>query len=322
MSITVITIIIFIAALLIIEATLYAYRAIRYPHRDRIRERFKSFQEEDEARAAPDLLRKRVFSEVPFLNAFLQRLKITDRLDLLIKQANAKLPLGFFILLTPVLGLTAYLISSRVANIFFFSALVGILFGLAPYAYLRIKKKKRMEKFERQIPDGLDLIGRALRAGHAFTGGMKLAADELGDPFGAEFQETIDEINFGVSVSDALRNLVKRVDCPDLKFFVIAANIQRETGGNLAEIIENISRIVRERFKLLGKIRILSAEARISAVIMSILPFVVMIALSFINPDYLKVLFSDPVGKKVVAVAGVMMVIGIFIIHKMAKIKV
>jgi Flp pilus assembly protein TadB len=179
-----------------------------------------------------------------------------------------------------------------------------------------------MEKFEKQIPDGLDLIGRALRAGHAFTGGMKLAADELGDPFGAEFQETIDEINFGVNVSDALGNLVKRVDCPDLKFFVIAANIQRETGGNLAEIMENISRVIRERFKLLGKIRILSAEARLSAVIMSILPFAVMIALSFFNPDYLHTLFSDPVGKIVAVVAGTMMVIGIFIINRMAKIKV
>ena len=322
MSITFITIIFFIVALLIIETLLYAYRAIRYPHRARIRERFKAFQEEEGARAVTDLLRKRVLSEVPFLNAFLQRSPIIAGLDLLLKQANAKLPLGFFILLTPTLGLTAYAITSRITNVFFFSVLIGILFSLAPYAYLRMKKKKRMEKFEKQIPDGLDLIGRALRAGHAFTGGMKLAADELGDPFGAEFQETIDEINFGVSVSDALRNLVKRVDCPDLKFFVIAANIQRETGGNLAEIIENISRIVRERFKLLGKIRILSAEARVSAVIMSVLPFVVMIALLFVNPDYLHILFADQVGKTVAAVAAVMLVIGIFIIQKMSKIKV
>lgn len=322
MGITLITIILFIAALLIIETSLYAYRAIRYPHRGRIRERFKSFHEDDGAQAAPDLLRKRVLSEVPFLNAFLQRLPIIAGLDLLVKQANVKLPLGFFVLLTPVLGLTAYAISSHVFNVFFFSALIGILFGLLPYAFLRLKKKKRMEKFERQIPDGLDLIGRALRAGHAFTSGMKLAAEELGDPFGAEFQETIDEINFGVSVSEALRNLVKRVDCPDLKFFVIAANIQRETGGNLAEIIENIARIIRERFKLLGKIRILSAEARISAVIMSILPFVVLVVLSISNPDYLDILFADQVGKTISVVAAVMMGIGIFLIYRMAKIKV
>ena len=179
-----------------------------------------------------------------------------------------------------------------------------------------------MQKFERQIPEGLELIARALRAGHAFTSGMKLAADELGDPFGIEFQETIDEINFGVSVSDALRNLVKRIDCPDLKFFVIAANIQRETGGNLAEIIENIARIIRDRSKLYAKIRVLTAEGRISAIILSILPFAVMGALFFLNPDYMKILFSDPVGRKMATVAAIMMVTGIFIIQKLAKIKV
>lgn len=322
MSITVIAIIFFIVTLLLIETGLYAYRAIRYPQRERIREKLRLMHDDEEAETTPDFLRKKVLSEVPFLNAFLQRSPLAAGLALLVKQANAKLPLGFFVLLTPVLGLTAYVITSHVIKVFFFSVLVGILFGILPYLYLQMKKKRRMQKFETQIPDGLELIARALRAGHAFTSGMKLAADELGDPFGAEFQETIDEINFGVSVADALRNLVKRVDCPDLKFFVIAANIQRETGGNLAEIIENIARVIRERFKLYGKIKILSAETRLSAVIMSILPFVVVIILSITNPDYLTVLFSAPGGKTIVAVAGVMMAIGIFIINKMAKIKV
>ena len=322
MGIMIITIILFIAALLIIEATLYAYRAIRYPHRDRIREKLRSFLDEKEAEAVPDLLRKRVLSEVPLLNALLLRSPIIAGLELLLKQANAKLPLGFFVLLTPVLALTAYVISFHVAKNFFLSVVVGILFGILPYLYLRVKKGKRMQKFESQIPEGLELIARALRAGHAFTSGMKLAADELGDPFGTEFKETIDEINFGTSISDALSNLVKRIDCPDLKFFVIAATIQRETGGNLAEIIENIARIIRERFKLYGKIKILSAESKISAVILSILPFVVMFALFFINPGYIKTLFSDPVGKTIATVAGIMMVIGILLIQKMARIKV
>ena len=322
MGITVITIIFFIGALLIIETGLYAYRAIRYPQRNRIREKLRSLQDEEGAEAVPDLLRKRVLSEVPFLNTILKDAAIAARFDLLLKQANSKLPLGFFVLLTPVLALTAYFISSHVTNVFFFSVLVGIFFGMLPYLYPRVKKRKRMQKFERQIPEGLELIARALRAGHAFTSGMKLAADELGDPFGIEFRETIDEINFGVSIFDALRNLVKRVDCPDLKFFVIAANIQRETGGNLAEIIENIARIIRERFKLYSKIRVLSAEGRISAIILSILPFAVMGALFFLNPDYMKILFSDPVGRKMATVAAIMMVTGIFIIQKLSKIKV
>ena len=322
MIIIVITIIFFIATLVIIEAGFYAYRAIRYPHRDRIREKLRSLRDEEETVVVPDFLRKRVLSEVPLVNGLLQRWPITVGLGLLVKQANAKLPLGFFIMLTPVLGLTAYVISDHVFKVFFFSVFTGILFGILPYLYLRVKKSKRMQQFEKQIPEGLELIARALRAGHAFTSGMKLAADELGDPFGTEFQETIEEINFGLSVTDALRDLIKRVDCPDLKFFVIAATIQRETGGNLAEIIENISRIIRERFKLYGKIRVLSAEARISAFIMSILPFVVMSLLYFINPEYMKTLFFDPVGQKMVAGAGVLLLTGIFLIYKMAKIKV
>lgn len=324
MNITVIiaTIILFVSALFIIETAIYAYKAIRYPHRDQIRKKLRVLGGEEDSEAVPNFLRKRVLSGVPFLDALFQRSAITVRLDLLLKQANAKLPLGFFILLSLLLAFTGYVLASYVAKVFFFAVLAGILFGVVPVFYLLSKKRKRLKKFEIQIPEGLDLIARALRAGHAFSSGMKVAADELGDPFGSEFQETIDEINFGVSVSDALVNLVKRVDSPDLRFFVISAKIQRETGGNLAEILENISRIIRERFKLYGKIKVLSAEARISAVIMSILPFVVTLALYLMNPNYLNKFFSDPKGQIIIAVAFLMLVIGILIIHKMARIKV
>jgi tight adherence protein B len=151
---------------------------------------------------------------------------------------------------------------------------------------------------------------------------MKLAADEFDDPLGPEFDETLDEINFGVGVHDALKNLVNRVDCPDLKYFVVSVILQRETGGNLAEIIESIAHIIRERFKFKGKIRTLSAEGRLSAIILTSLPFLVAIAIRIINPEYMKALYTEPAGKVMAVVAASMMIVGIIIMKRMVQIKV
>jgi tight adherence protein B len=193
---------------------------------------------------------------------------------------------------------------------------------MLPSLYVRMKKKKRMQKFERQLPDALDLISRALKAGHAFTSGMKLAADEFEDPLGTEFQETLDEINFGVSVPDALRHLANRVDCQDLGYFVVSVILQRETGGNLAEVIEGIAYIIRERFKLRGKVRVLSAEGRLSAVILSAIPFFIIIAVRFVNPQYHDPLFSEPMGKIMAGLAALMMFLGIWSMKRMVNIRV
>jgi len=179
-----------------------------------------------------------------------------------------------------------------------------------------------MEKFQRQLPEALELIARSLKAGHAFPSGMKLAADEFDDPLGPEFDETLNEINFGVSVPDALKNLTDRIDCPDLKFFVISVILQRETGGNLAEIIESLSYIIRERFKLYGKVKILAAEGKLSAIILVALPFLIMIVLRFINTDYINTLLSEPAGRIMSGMAAFMMLIGILVMKKMVNIKV
>ena len=172
------------------------------------------------------------------------------------------------------------------------------------------------------MPDALELVARALRAGHAFSAGLKLAADEFDDPLGTEFQQSIQEINFGVSVQDALKNLARRIDCDDLKYFVVSVILQRETGGNLAEIIDSIAYIIRERFKLRGKIRVLSAEARFSAIILSAIPFFIVLAIRVTSPDYLSALFTQPLGRVMVAIALVMMGLGMLVMKKMVKIKV
>jgi len=179
-----------------------------------------------------------------------------------------------------------------------------------------------MKKFQRQLPDALELIARALRAGHAFSSGMKLAADEFDDPLGPEFAETLDEVNFGISVSDALKNLSGRVDCSDLKYFVVSVILQRETGGNLAEIIDSIAHLIRERFKLQGRIRVLAAEGKFSATILLILPFLVAVALRFINPAYITTLVTDPIGKVLASIGAFLMIIGILVMRRMIDIKV
>jgi tight adherence protein B len=200
--------------------------------------------------------------------------------------------------------------------------IIAALLLCAPILYLVNKKQKRLQKFQAQLPDGLDMIARSMRAGHAFTTGMRLAGDELDDPLGPELSYTLDEINFGVSVPDALRNLTERVGSQDLNFFVVSVILQRETGGNLAEIIESIAHLIRERFKLLDKIKALSAEGKISAVILCLLPFCVIAFLYIRNATYIMTLFTHPAGKTMVAVGILLMALGVYLMRRIIKIKV
>ena len=218
--------------------------------------------------------------------------------------------------------ITAFVGGSIVSGNSLAALMAGSMLGTAPFWVLRIKKKRRIATFQKQLPEALDLIARALKAGHAFTSGIKLAAEEFKDPLGSEFQATLDEINFGSSVSDAFKNMSNRIDCPELRFFVVSVILQRETGGNLAEIIESLSRLIRDRFKFEGKIRVLSAEGRLSAAILVVLPLVIALVINMISPNYLEPLFTDPSGKMaaVAALAGV--AVGIVFIKQMIKIRV
>jgi tight adherence protein B len=177
-----------------------------------------------------------------------------------------------------------------------------------------------MAKFQEHLPDALDLIARSLKAGHAFSGGLKMVAEEFSDPIGTEFRKTLDEINFGVD--QAMKNLAHRVDCPDLQFFVVSVIIQRETGGNLAEILEKIASLVRERFKLYGKVRALAAEGKLSAIILLSLPPFIGIYMAIVSHDYIGLLFSDPIGIIMLISAVCMMIAGVVVMKRMITIKV
>jgi tight adherence protein B len=322
MNVLLVGLVIFIFCLFVIELTAYAIRIIRHPDRAEIRKRLRRNVATEEADASQDITKKRVLSDVPFINRMLPLLPGVDRLSLLMRQANVNYTLGFFLLLSMALGFTGYLAFFILMKNAFFGLLLGTVSASLPLLTLHSKKKQRMARFEKQLPDGLGLIARALRAGHAFTSGVKLASEEFGDPLGPEFEETLDEINFGVSVPEALTNLAHRVDCPDVKFFVVSVILQRETGGNLSEIIESLAHLIRERFKFRGKVRVLSAEGRLSSIILLAIPVFMFLFLYITHRAFLDPLFFDPIGKVLVWIALAMMVLGFFLIRRIIKVEV
>jgi len=205
---------------------------------------------------------------------------------------------------------------------FVLALLCAIVFGSLPAVYLYWLKSQRIAKFERQLPEALELVSRALRAGHAFSVGLKLVGDEGADPVGKEFRRVFDEVAMGVALPEALHNVTERMDSVDLRFFVTSVLIQRETGGNLAEIIDSLATLIRKRFELHLKVRALSAEGRFSAIILFCLPIVVGVILFKMNPDYMSTLFTDPAGKNMLMIGSFMMVTGAIIMKRMVTIKV
>ena len=310
----------FVCVVLFIEGGYFVFRTLRSSEEKEIRRRLNRLTSLEYDNV--DIVRKRMLSEVPWLNQKLLKLKWTGSAGLLLEQAGTRHTLGFFILVSALLvflGLTA---GSWLHLNYVLSILAGACLGCLPLWHILKKKRKRMEKFQGQLPEALDLVARALRAGQALSGALKMVADEMDDPIGDEFDKTLNEINFGVGVPEALKNLANRVDCLDLKFFVIAVVIQRETGGNLAEILENIARIIRERFKLHGRIRILAAEGKLSAIILTGLPFMTAFVLFLANPEYIKILIRDPFGRVLAGLALSLMILGIISMKKMIAIKV
>jgi tight adherence protein B len=203
-----------------------------------------------------------------------------------------------------------------------FAMIAGVIGGVLPILWLKHKRKARMKRFEEQFPEALDLLSRALRAGHAFQTAMGMVAEELPVPVGIEFKKAFDQQNFGLPLRDVLDQMAERVPILDVKFFVTAVTIQRETGGNLAEILDNLAHVVRERFKILRQVRVHTAHGRFTGYVLLALPASLAVALMFINPEHMKVLFEERMGQNMIAGAIVMQAIGYVWIRKVIKIEV
>jgi tight adherence protein B len=318
----IITVAVFIAVLCILEGIFLVLKGKWDPEARRIRRQLKTLSDETEIQQTTNITRKRALSSIPSLHAMLARIPQLAQIDNLLIQSNIKYPASVFLLSSLLLAFIGFYAAQLLFKTLLLSLPFAILMCLGPYFIASAKKRQRIKKFERQLPDALDLVARSLRAGHAFSGGLQMVADEFDDPLGAEFQRTIAQINFGLSTEQALKSLANRVDCTDLKFFAVSVIIQRESGGNLAEILENISRLIRARFTLRGKIRTLTAEGKLSAAILVGLPVFVALALFFMNPDYIRVLSTDPTGKLLVVAALILLGLGIAWMKKMITLKV
>jgi len=315
--------VIFILLLLIFGLLFYALIALRDPRRTQLLKRIDAYGYGEPYRDIDDIRRKRrVLSDVPFFNAFLTRIPGIFKLDDIVRQAKVPYPLGVFLLLTAVAGVTGFVVGYYFLQDRLFAALIALFSGAAPFFILQFKREARLNKFRKQFPESLDLIERALRAGHAFSSGMRMAAEEFEDPLGPEFKETLEEINFGVGTADALRHLAHRIDCPDLNFFVVAVILHQEIGGNLAEIVESISSLIRERFKFQDRVKALTAEGKLSAVTLILIPIFILIYLRFSSPDYINLLFTREVGRLMLGGASVMLVIGVFVMKRIINIRV
>jgi tight adherence protein B len=316
-------ILVFVAVVLLIEGMYLTWNSAKGPEAERVARRLRMMSAGGHAGGeSHSMIKKRLLSETPAFQRLLLQMPRINQVDRLLEQSGVTWTVSDLIvlsLISPVLagGLALFL---RMP-VFAVLALMALSLGL-PLLWVLNQKSKRLAKVDQQLPDALDLIGRALRAGHAFPTAMKMVGDEMSAPIADEFRITFDEVNFGISMADALMNLATRVPSTDLRYFVIAVLIQRETGGNLAELLDNISKIVRERMKLLGQIRVLSAEGKMSAWVLGLLPFGAALMIQLTNPGFLKVLYTDPAGRKMVATAMVMMIMGVFVMRKIIRIRV
>lgn len=320
MDFIVISVLIFLVALAVIELVRFSLRNLDITRRRALKKRLRKYTYAENSLG--DIIKTRKLSESPLLHKILSALPVFSKIDKIIIQANAKQSLAFYITLSVILGAVGFIACRVVLNRTDVAALACIALLGSPYIYLQHKKNQRVAKFQAQFHEALDLIARALKAGHSFTNAMNLAADEFQDPLGTEFHETIEEINFGVSVSVALQNMAARIDCKAVQYFIVAVIIQRETGGNLAELIESLAHIIREQFKFEGKVRILSAEGKYSAVLLVLLPFLVGFWIWLSNPNFLTPLFKDEIGHVMIIAASISMVIGMVVMKNMVKIEV
>lgn len=202
------------------------------------------------------------------------------------------------------------------------AVLLAVVAALLPWRYILHLSNKRKTTIEQQLPDTLDLMSRAMLAGHAFPSALKMVGEEMPEPIAGEFRIVFDEINYGISVPDALNHLVVRVPSTDMSYLVISVLLQRETGGNLAALLDSLSKLIRERMKLLGTIKVLSAEGRLSAQILTALPFLLAFAIHLINPEFLQVLWTDSAGIKLVSIALLMILGGIYWMRRIIKIRI
>jgi tight adherence protein B len=268
------------------------------------------------------ILRDEMLSEIPAFDNLLRRSQRVTALQTMLEQADVQSRAGNFLIIC--FGVAA--VTGIVVTIWSRSPIfgwIGLLVGFfLPYSYASFLRNRRFQKFEERFPEAIDTLARAVRAGHAFTTALEMIANEVSEPVAGEFRKLFEEQKYGMPVRDALMNLVDRVPLVDVKFFVTAVMLQRETGGNLAEILDNLSYVIRERFKIMRQVRVYTAQGRLTMVLLMGLPPVIVLVMMSMNPEFIKPLFADPIGHTLIVIGITLQTVGYFVIRKIIRIQV
>lgn len=311
----------FAATVLLLEGLYLLWNAHKSPEAKKIEQRLHGLAAGAAANGETTIIKQRLLDEADTLQKMLLTAPRLRQLDRMMEQSGLQMTVARLLLITLATAAGSYLLAVIVLPAMIALPVAAAAASL-PTIHVRRRRAQRLLKLERQLPDALDLIGRALRAGHAFATGLQMASEEMAEPIAGEFRLTHEEVNFGVSLQQALTNMAARTPSTDLRYFVVAVLIQRETGGNLTEVLGNLATLMRARFKLLEKVRVLAAEGKLSAWILCIMPFAVAGVISLVNPGFLRVLWADPVGLKMLGAALVMMGLGALWMRQLIRIHV
>jgi tight adherence protein B len=289
-----------------------------------IRDRLATVQKAPEREPSEEfaLLRDEQLSKIPAFDTLLRRSARVSAIQDALTQAGMKYRAGNFLVLCAIAGILcafAALVWSRNPAIAWMALILG---AFLPYSFVSYRRQKRFEKIEELFPDAIDTVARAVRAGHAFTTALEMISNEGSEPLASEFRKLYEEQKFGMPVRDALMNLTERVPLVDIKFFVTAVMLQRETGGNLAEILDNLSYVIRERFKIQRQVRVHTAQGRLTMVLLMAMPPAVVTIIWMFSPDFVRPLFNDPIGHTLLVASIALQTIGYFVIRKIIKIQV
>ena len=309
---------IFVIILFLLEA---GYSAFKGPDKRSIEDAVRKYTAAPKTDAEIDILYRRKLSEIPALNWLFGRFEFFARVDSFLQQSGTNMLVGIYLQLSFAMGAFGFLILVLLNQSLTFSFVSSFLASLMPSLFILIKRRQRSAMFEQLFPEALDLLGYALKAGHSIMTGMKMVGDEIRDPVGTEFRRVVEEVNFGRGLNTALYAFAERVNTAEVKYFATSVNIQRETGGNLVELLESVSATIRKRFRFREKIKALAAEGKLSGVILCALPFVFALYLYVANRKYLDVLLRDPNGPYIIGAACIMMSIGMYVMYKITNIE-
>ena len=312
----------FVAVVLLIEGLYMMWNSYNGPEAKKIEQRLRALSASSDSSERSVALKNRLLSEVPAIERLLLRIPRINNLDRLLVQSGLEWTAAKLLAISLLFGAAAYVMLSFLNLLPLIQLGAVLAAAFLPFAYVQWKRGKRLRRIEQQLPDTLDLIGRAMRAGHALPSGLQMVGDEMADPIAKEFRITHDEINFGVSMQQALTNLSERVPITDVRFFVVAVLIQREAGGNLTEVLDNLSKLIRNRLKFHAKIKVLTTEGRMSAWVLGLLPFALAGILNFANHDFISVLWTDPAGIQITQIVLGMMAVGAIWMYKLVQIRV